>query len=251
MRTLVAATFVATAATLVLAVPPSHAGVPGRAVPPTCEGLRATIVGTPGADRLVGTRRPDVIVGRGGDDVIIGLGGDDRLSGGAGNDQVNLFGEADGLRARGGPGDDRFKVYTSSDIEVSGDSGRDQLEVIAYSDTADQWLSIDYRVGEITSTVYDAVVSVVGIEATDVRAPTLTETLGVSFHGTPGHDRITVRSESVLPLVASGYAGNDRFEGTDGDDELDGGPGTDRADGEGGHDTCVSIEQAASCESTG
>lgn len=49
---------------------------------PTCFGKRATIVGTPGDDRLVGTGGRDVIVGRGGDDVILGRGGRDRICGG-------------------------------------------------------------------------------------------------------------------------------------------------------------------------
>ncbi|GAA0626621.1 hypothetical protein GCM10009547_32640 [Sporichthya brevicatena] len=62
---------------------------------PQCAGKPATMVGTPGADRIVGTPGDDVIVGRGGDDEIDGKGGRDILCGGAGNDTL-----------RGGPGDD-------------------------------------------------------------------------------------------------------------------------------------------------
>ena len=38
----------------------------------------ATIIGTPGNDRLVGTKQRDVIVGHGGDDVLIARGTNDR-----------------------------------------------------------------------------------------------------------------------------------------------------------------------------
>ena len=55
----------------------------------SCDGKRATIVGTPG---------DDVIVGKAGNDVIYGGGGNDRISGGPnGNDTIC-----------GGPGDDKI-----------------------------------------------------------------------------------------------------------------------------------------------
>jgi len=52
----------------------------------TCDGIPATIVGTPGADNLVGTDGPDVIAGLQGNDTINGGGGDDVICGGQGND---------------------------------------------------------------------------------------------------------------------------------------------------------------------
>jgi hypothetical protein len=54
----------------------------------TATGHVATIIGTPGNDRLVGTKRHDVIVGRGGDDVLIARGSNDRLCGGNGDDEL-------------------------------------------------------------------------------------------------------------------------------------------------------------------
>ena len=66
----------------------------------------ATIVGTPGRDRLQGSIGPDVIAARGGRDRIDGVEGDDRICAGAGRDKV-----------RGGPGDDRLR----------GNKGRDRL----------------------------------------------------------------------------------------------------------------------------
>jgi hypothetical protein len=54
--------------------------------PVTCLGKRATIVGTPRADRIRGTAHADVIAGLGGDDRIYGLAGNDMICGGAGAD---------------------------------------------------------------------------------------------------------------------------------------------------------------------
>jgi subtilisin family serine protease len=54
--------------------------------PVMCQGLTATIVGTPGNDIIQGTPGRDIIQGRGGDDIIRGLGGGDVLCGGPGTD---------------------------------------------------------------------------------------------------------------------------------------------------------------------
>ena len=78
------------------------AGVPlvapaATAGPPTCEGEKATIVGTTGPDTMEGTPKRDVIVGLAGDDVIHGRGGNDLVCGSNGSD-----------RFFGGPGDDQL-----------------------------------------------------------------------------------------------------------------------------------------------
>ena len=62
----------------------------GGPPPPTCNGLTATIVGTPGPDTLIGTAGNDVIVGLGGDDLILGQGGNDVICGGDGDDGEDL-----------------------------------------------------------------------------------------------------------------------------------------------------------------
>lgn len=54
----------------------------------TCDGIPATIVGTPGSETLKGTSAADVIVAREGNDIIRGLGGDDIICAGKGNDIV-------------------------------------------------------------------------------------------------------------------------------------------------------------------
>jgi hypothetical protein len=56
----------------------------------------ATVVGTPGDDRLRGTPRGDTLDGRGGRDSLFGLGGADLLEGGPARDVID-----------GGPGNDR------------------------------------------------------------------------------------------------------------------------------------------------
>lgn len=103
-RRLVAAALVALAA---VSVAPAHAAPAGAAGdrPPRCHGRPATIVGTPGKDRIVGTRGADVIVARGGADRVQGAGGDDLICGGRGADEL-----------RGGTGSDR--VYGGAGTDV-------------------------------------------------------------------------------------------------------------------------------------
>jgi uncharacterized delta-60 repeat protein len=90
--------------------PPAPAGPGPVATPsdraPRCAGRRATLVGTPGRDRLRGTRRADVIVARGGPDRVLALAGNDVVCGGAGRDR--LFGGAGRDLLIGGPGRDRI-----------------------------------------------------------------------------------------------------------------------------------------------
>ena len=83
-------------------------GAPSEAAAaPRCDGLRATIVGTDGADTIRGTARRDVIVAKGGDDKVFGLGGDDTVCAGAGDDDVRGGSGSDDLRGEGG-NDDLF-----------------------------------------------------------------------------------------------------------------------------------------------
>lgn len=114
---------VATMATLVL-VAATLQITPINAQTPTCEGRVATIVGTPGNDRLVGTSRADVIVGLGGADVIMGLGGPDIICGGFGADSV-LGGDGDDLIV-GGRGADELTGGDGADT-IRGGDGRDVL----------------------------------------------------------------------------------------------------------------------------
>jgi uncharacterized repeat protein (TIGR01451 family) len=99
----------------------------------SCQGVPATIVGTPGDDVLTGTGGPDVIVAFAGNDTIRSLGGRDLICAGRGNDVVaagtaadRVFGAAgrDRLLGRGGP--DLLKGGAGGDF-LFGNRGNDRL----------------------------------------------------------------------------------------------------------------------------
>ncbi len=96
-----------------------------HAARPKCLGMRATIVGTAGADVLRGTAGDDVIAGLGGNDVLKGLGGDDDICGGPGNDRL-VGGPGSFDRLSGGPGNDTLLGGAGSDFLLGG-SGNDVL----------------------------------------------------------------------------------------------------------------------------
>ncbi|HWU20683.1 MAG TPA: InlB B-repeat-containing protein, partial [Nocardioides sp.] len=83
--------------------------------PRFCNGLRATIVGTKGADVLHGTSGRDVIWAGAGNDRVAGLGGADMICGGDGNDRID-----------GGAGNDVLSGGTGRD-RLYGEGGRDLL----------------------------------------------------------------------------------------------------------------------------
>jgi Ca2+-binding RTX toxin-like protein len=60
----------------------------GDAAAAICDGFHATIVGTPGNDRIVGTAGSDRIQALAGNDIIWGLKGDDSICGGDGADII-------------------------------------------------------------------------------------------------------------------------------------------------------------------
>ena len=95
------------------------------ALPPTCRGIQATIVGTEGNDVRTGTSGKDVMVGLGGNDKLSGLAGNDLICGGAGKDGLKggkgndkLYGEAGRDTLRGGPGKDKLKGGPGKDKQV-------------------------------------------------------------------------------------------------------------------------------------
>jgi Ca2+-binding RTX toxin-like protein len=183
-----------------------HARV-AQAARTTCQGLRATIVGTAGRDVLRGTPRRDVIVARGGNDVVRGLGGDDVLCGGPGRDRLSGgkgFDVADagagGDRVDGGAGDDQLGGAAGRD-RVRGGAGSDQLYGGPGDDVLDGGAGSEWVI-----------------------------------QGDGGDDRLAGGS-GTDQLYGGG--GRDRLAGGAHDDVLDGGAGDDALDGGAGDDATV------------
>jgi RTX calcium-binding nonapeptide repeat (4 copies) len=121
---------VATPPTSPLPPPPTSPNPPNKPSPRpliqpvTCDGLRATIIGTSGADRLVGTAGNDVIVAGAGADTIAARGGRDTICAGTGNDSVS--GGTGNDRLFGGTGNDLLNGNTGSDA-IDGQAGNDRV----------------------------------------------------------------------------------------------------------------------------
>lgn len=99
-------------------------GEPAEEAPAvTCQGIKATIVGTEAGDTLKGTAGRDIIAGLGGNDIIDGGGGKDLICGGAGPDTL-----------RGGAGNDKLFGAAGNDI-LNGGDGSDDLDGGAGNDT--------------------------------------------------------------------------------------------------------------------
>ncbi|MGZ8666337.1 MAG: calcium-binding protein [Solirubrobacterales bacterium] len=201
-----------------------------------CGGHRATIVGTPGPDRIIGKRASDVIAGLGGNDVIvdgpngndvlcgdggrdrlvashgndrlyggggrdvaIGGQGNDRLSGGAGNDR--LLGGSGNDRIGGGAGADRGRGFTGNDT-MRGDAGPDSLfaengDDLVHGDGGDDL--VDGGLGDDVP-IYDG-----------------------GVYGDGGSDRVL--GETGVDLVDGGAGDGDVVRGDQGPDTIVGGPG--------------------------
>ncbi|MFC2177225.1 right-handed parallel beta-helix repeat-containing protein [Actinomycetota bacterium] len=117
--------FLALSTLLAVVIAPTAVVAPaGAAAPLLCDGIPATIVGTPHAEHLVGTASRDVIVARGGDDVIDGRGGNDLICAGGGRDVV--IGGGGGDTIHGGSGRDLLRGGSGNDI-LTGGTGADTL----------------------------------------------------------------------------------------------------------------------------
>jgi Ca2+-binding RTX toxin-like protein len=229
--------------------------LPSSAAPaarPSCQGKTATIVGTPGADRIKGTDRADVIVGRAGDDVIHGLRGNDVICGGPGADRL-LGGRGDddldgGLDAlvdgvagtylvgdilTGGPGDDLLAGGTD---RRQADSRR-RPDTFSYAGSRRRVvvdLSGSSTPGTGRATGEGADTIVLGTAHGVIGSPR-----GDTITGSPFHDRIdggagddTIRAGSGPDLVYP-----DGFSGEAGDDTVEAGPGDDLVNSRTGRDT--------------
>jgi hypothetical protein len=205
---------------------PAAATASHSAAGPTCDGRRATIVGTARADHLVGTASADVIAGLAGNDVIDGRGGADVICGGAGDDQ--LFGGGGDELLLGGPGAD----------QIEGGPGVDTADYAAVTGPVRVDLS---QTPGVASGGGDAD-RLADVE--DVRGSGYGDTLVGSraanrLQGGRGDDTLI------------GGAGDDVLLGDAGDDFLAGQAGHNRLDGGIGADLCSQASGAgtlAGCE---
>lgn len=169
MRTQLGAVAALTLAGLVLVPSPSEAAT-------TCNGLKATIVGTAGNDQLRGTPGADVISGGAGDDTIIGLGGNDVLCGDAGVDTLSgnagvdklyggthewtaAHGAGHGDVLRGGPGNDVLVPGTDAANEGTGHAFPDEIRY----DTAPRGVQVNLLTQRATGDGTDRVVANAGV----------------------------------------------------------------------------------------
>ncbi len=205
------------------------------AAPVRCAGKIATIVGTPGRDRLVGTPGRDVIAGLRGNDLIDGRGGDDVLCGGPGGDTV-----------KGGPGDDWLVSgppaagggdhFGPADV-LEGGLGDDQL-VAAGARPRKNAVVLSYAASPKRVEVVLSEGFAVGWGSDTIAASTWVRVVGSRFDdtltGTAGADWLDGRAGND---TIRGKAGPDRLEDGAGDDTLFGGPGKDDLSIAFGHDT--------------
>ena len=207
---------------------------------PRCDGLIATIIGTPGNDNIIGTPGDDVIVGLAGEDNIDGKGGNDvicgnedhdQLEGGDGNDRI--FGGDGPDRIWGQDGDD-FIFGGDGDDVVYGGNGRDSIDGGAGNDRLKGDNDDDRIFGGAGDDTLDG-------EAGNDFLQDIALVGNNRFYGGDGND-----------LMVAG-PGNDTFYAGAGDDIIRAGAGSDRLRGEGGNDLCdggvdLDTDVATDCE---
>jgi len=200
---------------------------------PTCNGIRATIVGTDGNDDIQGTFGSDVIAGLDGDDKISGgLGGEDLICGGAGNDDIFLMSYG---QAYGNDGNDTLRNAGAGYSILSGGEGNDIIDLSGgFADI------------------------LLGGDGDDVLSSHATTGPGNSLYGGFGNDVLEVNGPVNHTLTGgdgddslSGGDGNDRLYGKDGDDILKGGRGADFFSGGDGDDTNVDFNKEEGDKSDG
>ena len=184
----------------------------------TCEGKKATIIGTTGSDALAGTGGDDVIVGLGGDDSITGAGGDDVICGGSGDDHLQGGGGKDSLV--GNAGNDKIDAGSGKDVVDAG-SGKDRIVGGGGADTIDGGDANDRITGNGDDDKVD------GGDGNDL------------IIGSAGDDKLTGGSGDDK---VTGAGGADTLTGNGGDDYLDGGPGKDSGNGGAGTNIVINCE---------
>ena len=221
-------------AVFALAVSTTAITSPVQAATPTaCNGIPATITGTPGDDTISGTPGDDVILGLGGADVIDGGGGNDVICGGSGNDTIT-----------GGDGDDAAYGAAGND-DLAGDDGEDRLFGGDGDDTLRGNKDDDNLVGGAGNDLLN------GGYGDDTLRGNDGDDRGFGGPGTdyaeggPGADSLSGADDDD---DLRGNGGDDSLAGEAGDDLLYGGADTDTSDGGDGFDRCMGTETSIDCE---
>ena len=236
-------------------VSPFLAMVPAEAAAASCDGRRATIVGTPADDTLHGTNGDDVIAGLTGGDTILGHGGNDRICGGYGADRLyggagrdRVFGGMDRLFVNDEGSDERIgdqvRGGTGRDLLVPGRDTRPADEVTHDAiiwDTSAQGVRVyvasgtAYGQGPDTFDSRDA--WLVGSEHDDLISGGAGRDL---IQGGRGNDTLRGNGGADVVFADDGSGpqrGDDVVEGGSGDDELSSTAGQDLVHGGRGNDT--------------
>ncbi|MBW6438222.1 calcium-binding protein [Actinoplanes hulinensis] len=214
-------------------------------------GVRSTIDGGSGSDRifggtvgdrLTGGTGSDLLNGRGGNDTLHGLSGNDVLYGETGND--DLFGETGNDRIHGGAGDDTLLGYEGRD-RLYGDAGVD----IMSGDENDKNVSADVIMGgpgedwvQYGGYMKGVRVDLDGASGDDGR-PGEGDTVGADvevIHGSFGSD-VLIGNASANNI--HGDVGNDKIYGLGGNDTLFGSSGKDALYGGSGDDVLLGDEE--------
>lgn len=200
------------AAVLVGAIGAAGFTVACQPTTPTCDGLKATIVGTAGRDVISGTPNADVIVGLEGNDNIAALGGSDVVCGGPGTDE--LYGGAGTDRLDGGVAADRIEGGPDDDIVTyKGHSAGVFVDLGEYQGgDGDTLIDLENIIGSPHGDHLegnDGVNAIHGLEGGD------------TLVGRGGADTLSDSSVSLADI--------NHFAGGAGDDHLIGGGGDDRA----------------------
>ena len=223
------------AALLVMAAPVSAQEIALQPTP-KCDGVEATIVGTPGDDALYGTSANDVIHGLGGHDLLKGFLGDDLICGGKGSDDLYMHEGND--RGFGGPDNDSVEGGAGDDYIRLGDTGvyDPKWEVsLASGNIACGDCTVDNSVGN------DTIIGGPGVDGCISSGPYKG---GWWASGDGGDDFIDLRGGDDC---ATGDRGDDLILGGLGDDKLDGGVGRNRMFGGLGFNKCWSVWVAVAC----
>lgn len=229
-----------------------------------CGTRKATVVGTPGPDRLQATRRLDVVAARGGDDRIEGISDDDWVCAGTGDDVVRSDSTQWARLVDLGPGDDRLQLLEATD--VLGGTGDDRIVVREGSGSLSGGPGDDYlhaRSGEVSFGYPDDAPCLtyvrarrgVHVDLTTQRSRREGADSVIGFRcvlgsqhddvvrGTDSQDYVELRSGADVVHAGSaddsvdGGNGDDRLYLGDGNDYAMGWSGRDRLYGEAGADT--------------